>query len=130
MKMKIPQLKKKVNAFLIGEEGKISKESLLKVGALLSGAALGIALASKKAYANHVSHSQGSDGACNTYADDPSQCTPGFCDDDIFHGNNLAVGEAPGSITPSHAHCVETHNSHSSHSSHGSHGSHSSNLGF
>jgi len=36
-----PQIKKKVNAFLVGEEGKISKESLIKTGAILSVIALG-----------------------------------------------------------------------------------------
>ena len=34
---KIPQLKKKVKAFLVGEEGKISKKSLLKIGGTLTG---------------------------------------------------------------------------------------------
>ncbi|MBW2979908.1 hypothetical protein KY360_00645 [Candidatus Woesearchaeota archaeon] len=130
MKMKIPQLKKKVNAFLIGEEGKISKESLLKVGALLSGAALGIALASKKAYANHVSHSQASDGACTTAADDCVPDTTVICNGNTYHGNSLTVYTTPSSVNAEHAHCIETHNSHSSHSSHGSHGSHSSGAGF
>lgn len=44
----IPKIKKKVNAFLVGEEGKISKESLIKTGALLGILALG-ALKSAKA---------------------------------------------------------------------------------
>lgn len=30
----IPKIKKKVNAFLVGEEGKISKESILKLGVI------------------------------------------------------------------------------------------------
>ena len=33
----IPLLKKKVKAFLVGEEGKISKKSLLKIGGTLTG---------------------------------------------------------------------------------------------
>jgi hypothetical protein len=33
---KIPVLKKKINAFLAGEEGKISKKSLLKIGGVLT----------------------------------------------------------------------------------------------
>ena len=36
-----PKIKKKVNAFLLGEEGKISKESLIKTGAILGIVALG-----------------------------------------------------------------------------------------
>ena len=37
---KIPKIKKKINAFLIGEEGKISKQSLFKTGVILGGLAL------------------------------------------------------------------------------------------
>ena len=38
---KIPKIKKKVSAFLVGEEGKISKQALMKTGAILSVAAAG-----------------------------------------------------------------------------------------
>lgn len=37
VKSKIPKLKKKISAFLVGEEGKISKNSLLKIGSVLTG---------------------------------------------------------------------------------------------
>jgi len=37
VKSQIPMLKKKVSAFLVGEEGKISKNSLLKIGGVLTG---------------------------------------------------------------------------------------------
>ena len=37
MKSRIPRLKKKISAFLVGEEGKISKNSLLKIGGVLTG---------------------------------------------------------------------------------------------
>ena len=37
VKSKIPRLKKKIGAFLVGEEGKISKNSLLKIGGVLTG---------------------------------------------------------------------------------------------
>ena len=33
---KIPKVKKKVNSFLVGEEGKISKQSVLAVGTVLA----------------------------------------------------------------------------------------------
>ncbi|MFQ5620725.1 MAG: hypothetical protein ACE5FT_02695 [Candidatus Nanoarchaeia archaeon] len=46
--MKFPQIKKKANAFLVGEDAKISKESVIKVGAILSAMAISGALASKK----------------------------------------------------------------------------------
>ena len=45
----IPIIKKKVNAFLVGEEGKISKESIMKVGLILGASAIGTAIAAKKA---------------------------------------------------------------------------------
>ena len=35
IKSKIPKIKKKIYAFLVGEEGKISKQSLLKAGIVL-----------------------------------------------------------------------------------------------
>ena len=41
----IPKIKKKINAFLIGEEGKISKESLLKTGMVITAFAVGSAIA-------------------------------------------------------------------------------------
>ena len=37
VKSRIPKLKKKFSAFLVGEEGKISKNSLLKIGGVLTG---------------------------------------------------------------------------------------------
>lgn len=33
----IPKIKKKINAFLIGEEGKISKQALMKAGVIAGG---------------------------------------------------------------------------------------------
>lgn len=73
MKSKLPMLKKKVNAFLVGEEGKISKNSLLKIGGVLTGLSsaamvaggttneLQLSFAEPTATAtheNHTSHSQ------------------------------------------------------------------------
>ena len=49
--MKFPEVKKKVNAFLVGEDAKISKESVVKVGAILGTLALSGALASQKVQA-------------------------------------------------------------------------------
>ncbi|MCK5283528.1 MAG: hypothetical protein KAK00_09060 [Nanoarchaeota archaeon] len=37
--MKIPKIKKTIKSFLLSEEGKISKESVLKIGAFLAAAA-------------------------------------------------------------------------------------------
>jgi hypothetical protein len=38
----IPKIKKKVNAFLVGEEGKISKEAILKAGIISGGIAVSL----------------------------------------------------------------------------------------
>ena len=54
--VKLPKIKKDVNAFLIGEEGKISKQSLMKAGVLLSAATIGAISESDDASA-HYSHS-------------------------------------------------------------------------
>jgi len=36
MKSKIPKIRKELSAFLVGEEGKISKQSILTIGAFLT----------------------------------------------------------------------------------------------
>ncbi len=45
----IPRLKKTLGAYARGESGKISKQSMLTVGAIVGGAAIGAAIASKSA---------------------------------------------------------------------------------
>jgi|SRR3989344_7404811 len=104
MDSKIPKIKKKVNAFLVGEEGKISKHSLLK-GAVTAGIiSAGTLLASKGALAQQS------------------------------HSNTLSVSYASPTATGTHAHHAShsnhsnhaNHSNHGSHSSHGSHGSHGS----
>ena len=52
MAAKLPKIKKKVNDFLLGEDGKISKESLLKAGAFVAGAAVASSLMAKSASAD------------------------------------------------------------------------------
>ncbi len=61
----IPKLRKKISSYLIEEDGRITKQSLLSLGAIVTGAALGAALQSKEAKAvdltahehSHLSHS-------------------------------------------------------------------------
>lgn len=60
MKNSFPKIKKKVSSFLLGEEGKITKESLIKSGAFLGGVALSGALMAKSASAVY-NHSHGPD---------------------------------------------------------------------
>lgn len=91
---KIPKLKKKINAFLTKEDGKISKENLVKTGVLLGAVSLGSVLAAK-----------------NTAAA-------------VIHSNSLGVSydSAGSTATGTHGHHA-SHSSHSSHGSHGSHNS-------
>lgn len=84
--VKIPQLKKKISSFLTREEGKISKENLIKTGVLLSAAAL----ASLKSV--------------------NAACPPDDSQHDE-HCNQLSLSYAASTATGTHAH---GHGSHSS----------------
>ena len=93
-----PKIKKKVNAFLVGEEGKISKESLIKTGALLTMFAIG-ALKSAKAVCPE-NRNNGHYDHCNKITFQRK------------YGETVATGQHQN---------VDYSNNHSSHSSHGSH---------
>lgn len=90
---KLPKLKKKINAFMVGEEGKISKESLLKAGTFIAFIALTSSINAAQAEAG-VNHTNSLD----VYHSDPTVTTTG-----------------------THSHHA-SHASHGSHSSHGSGG--------
>ena len=101
--MDIPKIKKKVNAFLVGEEGKISKESLIKTGAVLTMFALG---SIKSANAG---------------------CPVGRGNGHFDHCNDMRfqrTSNEPSVVAGTHRN--EMHNN--GHSSHNSHGSHSANY--
>ena len=51
--VKIPQVKKRIATYIRSEEGKISKQSLISVGAFMGGAAIASILAAKEAAAGH-----------------------------------------------------------------------------
>ena len=95
----IPKIKKKVNAFLVGEEGKISKESLIKTGAMLTMFALG---ALKSANAGCPLNSD------NGHYD--------HCNDMQFQ----KTSDEPSIVAGKHHNEMHSNN-HSSHNSHGSH---------
>lgn len=99
---RIPQIKKKINAFLVGEEGKISKASLLKGGVILSLIALSPILSSKAASAQ------------------------------TSHSNDLSLNYQSGSATGVHNHhgSHSSHSAHSAHSAHSSHDSHSNHASW
>jgi len=92
----LPALRKTVSSFLLEEEGKISKQSLLKLGAVVGGisAMTGIA---------NAAHSQ-----------------------NIAHSQAVSMSYASNNIVITHSHYDPTHSSHASHAAHSSHGSHSS----
>ena len=52
--MMLPKLKKRITSFLVGEEGKISKQSLLSLGAFLGTGVLAGILAAKDVSAGHT----------------------------------------------------------------------------
>jgi len=49
----LPKIKKKVTGFLLSEEGKIPKQSLVALGSFLSAAVIGGVIATKEAAADH-----------------------------------------------------------------------------
>lgn len=84
-----PKIKKRVSSFLVGEDGKISKQALVSLGAFLGGGVLAGILMSKEASA----HTQ--------------------------HDNSLTLGYSQTTATATHGHHVShvSHGSHGSHSS-------------
>ena len=53
-KLNIPVIKKKISSYLSSEDGKITKEALLTVGAFVTSAAASAALLSKSVAAQHT----------------------------------------------------------------------------
>jgi len=92
----LPKLKKRITGFLLSEEGRMPKQSLLTLGSFLSVAVIGGVIASKETAANHTN------------------------DISISYGGNQASGQH------SHHASHGSHSSHSSHTSHSSHSSHAS----
>lgn len=70
----LPKLKKRITSFLVGEEGKISKQSLLSLGAFIGTGVLGGILAAK-------------DASAQTY-----------------HTNSLSLSYSGGTATATHGH--------------------------
>ena len=60
--MKFPKIKKKVNAFLLEEEGKISKKNMIRGGVVLGAAALALLQSQKlvsAVYSDNIQHNNG-----------------------------------------------------------------------
>ncbi len=105
----IPKIKKKISSFLTKEEGKISKENLVKTGVLLSAAA--------------IAALKGVEAACPP---DAKGSNLGYHNE---HCNDLSLSYAGETASGTHQHGHGSHGSHGSHASHASHGSHSSFIG-
>ncbi|MEA3430463.1 MAG: hypothetical protein U9R08_04275 [Nanoarchaeota archaeon] len=95
-----PKIKRKVNSFLRNEEGKISKEKIIKAGVLLSIVAIGTA---KSAKADCVSSLNANTGGTHT----------NHCNSPV----DVVYDSAAITATGTHGHAT-----HSNHASHGSHG--------
>lgn len=99
---KLPQLKKKVSAFLRKEDGKVSKDQLLKVGILATSFSFVL-------LPGVESHHDG----CQTTGTHSDHCNT--------HTNNLSLSHTGTNAVGAHSHAV-TDSSHASHASHSSHG--------
>lgn len=56
----LPKIKKRVNAFLVGEEGKISKKNVIKLGVVL-GSVAASGLFAKNVHAGHSNWTHGNE---------------------------------------------------------------------
>ena len=100
MDNKIPKIKKKITAFLVGEEGKISKKSLLTLGVMLSGAVIGSIMNSKVVSASHrTSHTWDKDCEIENVRNVGA------------HKNSLSLTYSDPKAEGMHKHCLETHSS-------------------
>jgi len=133
----IPKLKKKVHSFLIKEEGKISKENLIKTGALIAVFSIGAALSAQEteaAYWDVWCHKSNPSEAVTCSPDCEDVNDPNFsrskleaedgetrkCDVTINgHQNERSLSVSGATATGTHAHCAQScHVSHDSHSDH------------
>lgn len=122
--MKLPTIKKTISSFLLNEEGKISKHSLLKLGILALGATVLTSLISKGASAGHGSanchqnghasgnldsrsvskHCSGYDETCHGHSAH-GQCVTHVNCPACQHANNLnLVASSGGVVTVQHTH--------------------------
>ena len=99
----IPQIKKQVNAFLLGEDGKISKKAFVASGIILASLALG--LKSVKA---------GCEGTKENYHYHMNAQTNPNCDrwptnGATEHHNSVSTAISDSQVEATHGHCVTTH---------------------
>ena len=85
MEKRLPKLKKKVNSFLLGEEGKISKKRILAGGALITGVALALNAKMVQAHTNSITHAN---AECITHSSHASHSAHGNHGNHGSHGNH------------------------------------------
>lgn len=124
--MDLPKVKKRISNFIFKEEGRISKQSLVSMGAFLGGGVVGLLNSTKGVSATQWDKgcpgaTPGDGGAVsqtateghNAYNDDGSvkYVGDGYCDpDDPFHFNGIDFSYAEKTLTAKHHH----HGSHNS----------------
>jgi hypothetical protein len=128
--MDIPQIRRRISHFISGEEGKVSKQSLLSMGAFLGSVAIASSLASQPTKALPTCGGDSVDTGCsgdpvcnpsrsaltghNAYDASGNQVifSTGICGDDNehFHFNGTDFSYTSGVLTAQHHH----HGSHNS----------------
>lgn len=117
--MKKFDFKQRINSFLLREEGKISKKSILKAGIVLG--AIALSLKTVTAHGQHCSNSLTipSEDCGNTAG---IKCPANGHHGNNFHDNNLNVKNMFGKLVLGHNNCAYAHSNHASHGSHGNNG--------
>ncbi len=103
--VKLPEIKKKISSFLSKEDGKISKENLLKTGLVLG--AVGIASAKLVSAGHTNSYSPNCDGVT---AEENNGATA--------HSSSMQMEKQETKVAATHDNCIERHAHHNDHSSH------------
>ncbi len=114
--MKTFDLKHKIGDFLLKEEGKISKASILKAGIVLGAIALSAKPAKAGLIATDTITYNGDCPGIDAKADPVTlnHIWPGTGYTNAAHSNNLNVKNVFGRLIMSHSNCVETHGQHAS----------------
>jgi hypothetical protein len=114
IRKKLPEIKKTINAFLVGEEGKISKQSIIKAGIVLGTVSLST-LSVAGTHSDAITHTNNLgtltyDNVANAKTSHSQHASHSSEITAPVHGNSGGGGDTTSPTT------------HASHASHGSHG--------
>lgn len=114
--MKKFDLKQNIKAFLLKEDGRITKKSILKAGIVLGAMAIAVKSANaewKKDTDYHQSYSKQT-GDCEAVAQVTTKWPdyPGTAHENVAHDNLLNVKNFFGRLVLGHDNCIETHRNH------------------